>query len=166
MNEALNLCQILKNCPKGTKLWSPVWGDVFFDKIYEGICGKPIALTAVGCNDIALYSTGKMHNIKEAECVLFPSKYQRDWSKFKVPVKRFNPEEFKPFDKVLTRDGNEFEWTPNFFGKLAKNQLGRYFACDIINKNSWRMCIPYNNETQNLFGTTDDCPEFYKWWEN
>lgn len=165
MNENLNLCEILKDCPTGTKLWSSVWGDVFLMQIND-IDAFPIVLSAVGFANITLHSNGKMYDIKEAECVLFPSKYQRDWSKFKVPVKRFNPKEFKPFDKVLTRDGNEFEWTPNFFGKLAKNQFDRYLACDIINRQYWRMCIPYNSETHNLLGTIDECPEFYKWWEN
>ena len=164
MNENLNLYEILKDYPKGTKLWSPVWGDVFLDVVKDSDY-KPISLTAPGCNYIALYSNGKMHNIEGAECILFPSRVQRDWSKFKVPVKRFNPKEFKPFDKVLTRDGNEFEWTPNFFGKLVKNQLGRYFACDIANRYYWRMCIPYNSETQSLLGTIDECPESYRGWE-
>ena len=33
MNENLNLVEILKDCPKGTKLWSPVWGRVTFETI-------------------------------------------------------------------------------------------------------------------------------------
>lgn len=160
MNENLNLCKILKDCPKGTKLWSSVWGDVFFDKIYEGICGKPIALTAVGCNDIALYSNGKMHNIKEAECVLFPSKYQRDWSKFKVPVKKFDPKEFKPFDKVLIKHNYEGEkWVCNFFSDILSNGQVHCIGVAVYE------CIPYNDETKHLLGTIDECPEFYKWWE-
>lgn len=164
MNEHLNLCITLKNCPKGTKFWSPIWGNVFLNEIKVSNC-KPITLTAADHNYIALHSNGKIYDIEGTECMVFPSQYQRDWSKFKIPVKRFNPEEFKPFDKVLVRDGNKFEWTPNFFGKLAKNQLGRYVAGDIINRHYWRMCIPYNSETQNLLGTIDECLEFYRWWE-
>lgn len=159
MNENLNLCKILKDCPKGTKLWSSVWGDVIFDKIYEGICCKPIALTAVGCNDIALYSNGKMHNIKEAECVLFPSKYQRDWSKFKAPVKRFNPKEFKPSDKVLVRDNNQQFWYLSTFVCLEKGGV------IIEDEDWWEQCIPFNSETKHLVNSANDCPEFYKWWE-
>lgn len=161
MNENLNLCEILKDCPKGTKLWSSVWGDVFFDKIYEGICSKPIALTAVGCNDITLYSNGKMHNIKEAECVLFPSRYKRDWSKFKVPVKKkFDPKEFKPFDKVLIKHNYEGErWVCNFFSDILSNGEVHCIGVTVYE------CIPYNDETKHLLGTKDDCPEFYRWWE-
>ena len=35
MNENLNLCEILKDCPTGTKFWSSVWGDVYFSGIKE-----------------------------------------------------------------------------------------------------------------------------------
>lgn len=35
MNENLNLYEILKDCPKGTKLWSSVWGDVFLDVVKD-----------------------------------------------------------------------------------------------------------------------------------
>ena len=28
-----------------------------------------------------------------------------------------------------------------------------------------QMCIPYNDETKHLIGTTNDCPDYYKWWE-
>ena len=27
-------------------------------------------------------------------------------------------------------------------------------------------CIPYNEETENLIGTKDEVPEFYRYWEN
>ena len=49
MNENLNLCEILKHCPAGTKFWSPVWGDVFLVEIKERIEGKaymPIVIKA------------------------------------------------------------------------------------------------------------------------
>ena len=29
----------------------------------------------------------------------------------------------------------------------------------------YQQCIPYNKEIKHLVGTLDDCPEFYKWWE-
>lgn len=29
----------------------------------------------------------------------------------------------------------------------------------------WKQCISYNDETKHLVGTKEDCPEFYKWWE-
>ena len=162
-NKKLNLCEILKDCPKGTKLWSPVWGNVTLIQIND-ISLYPIVLSADGFNNVSLHSDGRMYGVKESECILFPSKEQRDWSKFKVQVKRFNPTEFKPFDKVLLRRGN-LKWTPSFFGKIIQELSGEISVIELISRNRWGMCIPYNDETKSLAGTTDDCPEYYKWWE-
>ena len=91
MNENLNLCEILKDCPKGTKLWSPIWGNVTLIRIDDRNFFPTVFLSAPGFVNISLRSDGKMYDIEEAECLVFPSKDQRDWSKFKAPVERFNP---------------------------------------------------------------------------
>lgn len=98
------------------------------------------------------------------ECTLFPSKDQRDWSKLniywgKVRVERFDPATFKPFDKVLTRDESRYCWNINFFGFIDENKKCR------CSSSFWSQCIPYNDDTKHLLGTRDDCPEYYKWWE-
>lgn len=169
MNENLNLCKILKDCPKGTKLWSPVWGDVVLKEI-AGKVFPAIILTASDFNDISLHSNGKMYDIEESECILFPSKNQRDWSKFKVPVKKFevpakkfNPEEFKPFDKILVRDDDIFLWYPAIFGVLEQVDSRR--VINDIGGNYWIQGIPYNNDTECLVQTSNNCPDYYKWWE-
>lgn len=163
-NKELNLCEILKDCPKGTKLWSPVWGNVTLIQIND-ISLFPIVLSADGFNNVSLHSDGRVYGVKESECILFPSKEQRDWSKFKVQVKRFNPTEFKPFDKVLLRDRGNFKWLPSFFEKIIQEPSGELSVIELISRIRWEMCIPYNDETKSLAGTTDDCPEYYKWWE-
>lgn len=172
MNENLNLCEILKDCPAGTKLWSPVWGNVTLMQINDTSI-YPIILSAVGFNYISLRSDGKMYDgIKEAECLLFPSKNQRDWSKFKAPVekpkvptKKFNPEEFKPFDHILVRDGNGLAWIPSLFDRILKEPTDEGSVVELISEKIWEQCIPYNNETKELVRTSDDCPDYYKWWE-
>lgn len=169
MNENLNLCEILKDCPTGTKLWSPVWGNMTLIRINnESI--YPIVLSADGFNNVLLHSDGRMYGVKESECILFPSKEQRDWSKFKVPteeskvsVKRFNPEEFKPFDKVLVRDFLSDNWMADFFEKFEESNDAYYNVTCVTSH--WIQCIPYNEETKHLLGTRDDCPEYYKWWK-
>lgn len=169
MNENLNLCEILKGCPTGTKLWSPVWGNMTLIQINDvGI--YPIVLSADGFNNVSLHSDGRMYGVKESECILFPSKEQRDWSKFKVPteeskvsVKRFNPEEFKPFDKVLVRDFLSDNWMADFFEKIEENDIYYNVTCVTC---KWVQCIPYNEETKHLLGTREDCPNYYKWWED
>lgn len=161
MNENLNLCEILKDCPKGTKFWSPIWGDVILNEIKDG-SSIPIKLTSVCTYRISLYPNGKMYDLKEAECVLFPSKTQRDWSKFKVPVKKFDPKDFKPFDKVLVRDDYGLIWNPSIFRCLGRGPSG-CIVYDIGTK-YWIQCIPYNKDTLHLANTSDGCPEYYKWW--
>ena len=153
MNENINLCEILKDCPKGTKLWSPVWGDITFETI-DAFDGLVYVLKHKGVHIIL--DNGKFD--ADGECIIFPSKDQRDWNKFKAPIKRFNPEEFKPFDKVLLRIDERDIWQPDFFGYKDGNCI----TC--VTYGNVR-CIPYNEETKHLAGKRDDCPEYYKWWE-
>ena len=79
MNENLNLVEILKDCPEGTKLYSPVFGEVEFESIND-IIGPIIVTTNTG-NAECFTADGKMHTYND-DCLLFPSKEQRDWSKF------------------------------------------------------------------------------------
>ena len=158
MNENLDLCLILKDCPKDTELYCTFLGDVLFSKIEDNKIFAHTSYTVY-----SFYSDGKF--TYDGECVLFPSREQRDWSKFKVPIKKFNPKDFKPFDKVLLRDGYGFKWHPTFLEKILKEPSGKYSAVELINGCKWDMCIPYNEETKHLCGTTDDCPDYYKWWE-
>ena len=104
MNENLNLCEILKDCPKGIKLWSPVWGRVTFYTI-DAFDGLVYVLTHKGAC-ITLDSDGKFD--VDGECIIFPSKDQRDWSKFerfwdKPKVEKFDPKTLHPFDKFCER---------------------------------------------------------------
>ena len=153
MNENINLCEILKDCPKGTKLWSPVWGDITFEMI-DAFDGLVYVLKHKGVHIIL--DNGKID--ADGECIIFPSKDQRNWSKFKAPIKRFNPEEFKPFDKVLLRIDERGIWQPDFFGYKEGNCITCVTYGNV-------KCIPYNEETKHLAGKRDDCPEYYKWWE-
>ena len=158
MNENLDLCLILKDCTKDTELYCTFLGDVLFSKIEDN---KIFIYTSYAV--YSFYSDGKF--TYEGECVLFPSREQRDWSKFKVPIKKFDPKDFKPFDKVLVRDDDGFKWCPTFLEKISKEPSGKYLAVELISECKWDMCIPYNEETKYLVGTTEDCPEYYKWWE-
>ena len=164
MNEKLNLVEILKDCPKGTKLYSTVYGEVEYDRIekkeiYSIIC---VAKHGGNCN---VTSDGKHYESFDGDCTLFPSKEQRDWSKFKLPQKeRFDPKTLKPFDKVLARDSNEGQWKATFYSHKEeyKDSLYPY----ITSYENYRCCIPYNDETKHLIGTTEEAPEFYCYWQN
>lgn len=103
MNENINLIEILKDAPKGTKLWSPICGECELVGIDGEIFHPIICRTKSDGGDIgceAFTADGKFYcNYKNGECVLFPSKENRDWSTFKVPQKH---KHFEPFQKVLT----------------------------------------------------------------
>lgn len=101
MNENINLLEILKGVPDGTKLWSPICGECEVESIIH--CDEyPIKTIHGKGNGTQFYnfnftSQGKRCNNSEAECVLFPSKENRDWS-------TFTAKRFKPFQKVLVAD--------------------------------------------------------------
>ena len=86
----INLLNILKHCPEGTKLYSPIYGEVTFTRIsiINTILCKATKsngeITSVDFNRFGRLS-GEFSN---SECVLFPSKDQRDWDKFRIPAKK------------------------------------------------------------------------------
>ena len=66
---------------------------------------------------------------------------------------------FKPFDKVLVRDNSKEVWFATLFSNLATN--GRYRTSDGC---YYDQCVPINEETKHLIGTTYDAPKKYKTW--
>lgn len=69
------------------------------------------------------------------------------------PVKSTCP--FMPFDKVLVRDTDEQAWCANYFSHY-KNDPDYFYVC--IN-GIYHYCIPYNEHTAHLLGTTDSYTE-------
>ena len=59
----------------------------------------------------------------------------------------------KAFERVLVRDNYYDIWSANFFSHMKYN---RYIT---INNCDWKYCIPYNEETAKLIGTTDNWEE-------
>ena len=161
MNENLNLVEILKDCHEGTKLYSPVFGEVEFESIND-IIGQIVVTTNTG-NAECFTADGKMYTYYNGECLLFPSKEQRDWSKFNVKKPKFDPKTLQPFDKVLVRDTNSEKWRIQLFSHIIKDCFPSEYHC--INS-CYNFCIPYNMETKHLVGTTDEAPEFYRYWED
>ena len=161
MNENLNLVEILKDCPEGTKLYSPVFGEVKFESIND-IIGPIIVTTNTG-NAECFTADGKMYTYYNGECLLFPSKDQRDWSKFKIKKPKFDPNTLKPFDKVLVRDINSEKWKIQLFSHIIKNCFPSEYHCI---GSCYNFCIPYNDDTKHLVETNEEAPEFYRYWED
>ena len=171
MNENLDLTKILEGCPKGTKFYSTIFGEVSF----VGIClssSYPIKVKVHNKHDGTTINEpftidGQYTEFYDGECTLFPSKDQRDWSKFvrfweKPKVERFDVNTLQPYDKVLAKDGFSSKWTCSFFSHMDNNEVSFPVYCS---GGYFKVCIPYNEDTKHLVGTRDDCPEYYKWWE-
>lgn len=164
MNKNLDLTKILEGCPKGTKFYNSIYGEVRFERIEKNV-SYPIILSICNdrCNTINVTKKGLHYKDCNGECILFPSKDQRDWSKFerfwdKPKLERFDPKTLKPFDKILARDSLDERWSIDFFSHKTGNVVRALYS-------NWMYAVPFNEETKHLVGTTDDCPEFYKWWE-
>lgn len=161
MNENLNLVEILKDCPEGTKLYSMVHGEVDFVGC-NNVLDNPIVVKLKDEVYDNYTSQGLLDGFYDGECVLFPSKEQRDWSKFKVKHPKFDPNTLNPFDKVLARNDGE-DWSCAFFSHIVKDEKTYPFDCGY----GWfTYCIPYNDDTKHLVGTTNEAPEFYRYWED
>lgn len=298
MNENIDLTQILKDCPKDTKLYSTIFGEVKFKQIKTEFRHQYVIIELKDRLLERINFNGKLYNAYDGECILFPSKDQRDWSKFVPPCKfkdgdivatssglhifilervenygkgycyigydleyneffragewyfsrlateeekrkffdaikvngykwnaetktlekliqpkfkvgdiirhkeinkddvykiskvcndyygvndltwiiymkyqdqyelvpnKFNPKTLKPFDRVLVRDYSDDVWNCSILSH--RQQRGMYnYTC--TNGANWKYCIPYNEETKHLVGTSDEAPEFYRYWED
>lgn len=231
----MNIAEILKNVPKGTKLYSPAFGEVTFMNANSDFINVKDSVKVKR----AFYSNGNF--CKDGECMLFPSRENRDWNNiclfkdgdilisssgnpfifkevkgdicsmycgldawgrfwkysnnwtlirgvrkatkkeidlfFEILGKegfkwnsstltlekledKFDITTLKPFDKVLVRD-NGMHWHTEFYSHYRKDIPRFSYKCT---SNYYSQCIPYNDDTKHLVGTTEDCPEYYKTW--
>ena len=166
--QELNLCEILKDCPEGFELYTPLYGKVSFSKINEKDSAS-IVVRAASFGTIWFTKEGHyFKNATDGECLLLPSREMRDWSKFTAPwlkKERFDPKTLNPFDKVLVR----FDcgvWSATLFSHLIDSKFANKKYDIICCCTVFGYCIPYNDDTKHLVGTKDEAPEFYKYWED
>ena len=136
----INIAEKLKDCPKGTKLYSPIYGEVELVRIDMGnhvfsIIVKVLDIR-IPYSSASFTAEGKCHNVEQSECLLFPSKDNRDWNKFNLTVNTF-----KPFDKVLVRDYIDEKWILSIFG-CYEDEVDTDFPYVCLN-GRYRYCIPY-----------------------
>ena len=163
MNENLDLTKILKYCPKGWKFYTSVWGEVEFKGFSSESVGFLFDTIVDNIVDVHININGTYCGL--GECIIFPSKEQRDWSKFNAPwykTERFDPKTLKPFDKVLVRDDIVHLWRCNYFSYVDDTHTGLYKYCASL---YYKFCIPYNDDTKHLVGTSDEAPEYYRYWD-
>ena len=166
MNENIDLTKILKDCPKGWEFYSSVLGDVEL----VGICDEDkqncqVIVQPVNKDYTDAYTKEGVYYKGKGECTLFPSKDQRDWSKFTSPwykKEKFDPKTLHPFDRILVRDNNDETWSCSFFSHIREVAVYKFTTIT----SSYKQCIPYNDGTKHLLGTTDEAPEYYRYLED
>ena len=143
----MNIAEILKDCPKGTRLYSPIFGELNFEFVRED-ARFPIICTAIdGAVPLFTCDGRYLDGYTNAECTLFPSRDQRDWNKFGMTDQETKPQ-FKPFDKVLVRINDKCDWVCNIFSHMDSDNE---YVCLYMR---WPLCIPYEGN-EHLLGTNN-----------
>lgn len=128
------LTKILK---VGDRIYTPLFGYIEIMSINRS---KKFSIMAYanGSGYVSFTSDGKPYE-STPECLLFPSKDNRDWSTWESK----NKCPFKPFDKVLMRHHDDTEWSCGYFSHLSKaHHKNKYCASGLC----WVQCIPYNKK--------------------
>lgn len=86
-------------------------------------------------------------------------KVEDDWELF---IDKFDINTLKPFDKVLARDNHLQKWGAEILGFYDNESEDYQFQ--LVGTNWARYCIPFVGN-EHLLGTTYDCDEYYKIWE-
>ena len=156
MNDNLNLVEILKDAPKGTKLWSPIFGECIFQYVYNDkgedwnipmihtITTKDYCSEDSMINWADFLSNGKLERCygDDGECLLFPSKDNRDWSTFKVPKKHKHFETFQKVLRIAGTDPNHKIWIADFYSHYNEANGKHYLTSDFIKGDD--ELIPYD----------------------
>lgn len=148
MNENINIAKILKNVPKGTKLWSPICGECKLLYITSGVYPIGVSTEENDSRTFTFMSNGWYADYPNAECLLFPSKENRDWSTFKAPWKH---KSFKPFQKVLIPGiiDNVYYWSANLYSYYNKKyRVHVLIDSETINNDDY--ILPYEGNEDKL----------------
>lgn len=131
MENKINIAEILRDMPKDTKLYSPLFGKC---ELEESINDKEYPISVRIGSDLSLQTFTKdgcyFSEIEGSECVLFPSSKMRCWDKF---FKRgdvvYNPngEMLAIFEGWANDDYTEFNTTINYY---KNHTFGEEEVCD------------------------------------
>lgn len=111
MEAKINIAEILKDKPVGLKLYSPTFGCIRFNGVYK----DKVYFYSEDTNAHSVNQYGKMYD--GGECIIFPSKEMRDWSKFA----------WKPGDVLVNKDGYVHIIFDGFEDDTYKNFHGKNY---------------------------------------
>lgn len=131
MENEINIAEILKDCPKGTKLYTPLFGEVTFDSID---IDEKYSIIVYKLDGIKTSFTEEGHYTAypNSECVLFPSSEMRDWTKFfkrgDIVIKKWGGMA-AVFDGWVNDTYTEFNTTVNLY---CDNNTGEEEVCTTL----------------------------------
>lgn len=111
METKINIAAILESKPQGTKLYSLTYGDCS----YQGYTGD-FGIECQSQNGVQFNLDEYGKYCIEGECILFPSKEMRDWSKFS----------WKKGDVLVSNDGEETIFFDRFTDDTYTKFVGKY----------------------------------------
>lgn len=162
MEDKLNIAERLKDAPTGTLLYSPIFGKLAYigSHALEGqtysiiVCQYPDAIgqgdsVSVEFDENGTYLNRGYSSRRGGECMLFPSKENRDWVKFKVPKKH---KHFEPFQKVLVRTyttSEEYIWSCALYSHYDES-TGRHYLVNFSCITNDDYIMPYEGNEDKL----------------
>ena len=90
-----------------------------------------------------------------------------NWCRYEYRIKpkpQFDPKTLQPFDKVITKFSG-YPWKCDIFLHYVERE-NKSIDCYCASEDYvYDKCIPYNDETKHLVGTTEEAPVCYRYWE-
>lgn len=132
-------------------------GETIYLKVIEDLdCKNCFFYSTACCSDIR-NDVGDCLSIRRSDKTPIVFKKVNN----KTMNNKFDPKTLKPFDRVLVRYCNAI-WECNIFSHISNNIEYPYTCIS----DTAKYCIPYNDDTKHLVGTTDEAPEYYRYWED
>lgn len=115
---------------------------------YVGASGSQVIISEI-TDDKYIFTDGRRMSISN----------QDSWELVPDKNPKFDPKTLKQFDKVLVRNFPVSIWQCGIF---SHQHFHQYF----VYNDTYKFCIPYNDDTKHLVGTTDEAPKYYRYWED
>lgn len=136
METKLNIAEILKDKPKGTKLYSPLFGNVYLLSVDVEAGIIRVKYHVENESIVIFYGDGRYYNYPESEPLLFPSKEMRDWSKFA----------WKKGDVLVSKGRRTLHVIFEGFNDDTYTTFkGKHYICDYLNREDYNDEKYYND---------------------
>lgn len=145
METNINIAKILKNVPIGTRLYSPLFGDVFLK--YIGVMFITVRHHGTTAN---FHHNGRLYDYEGTEPMLFPSKEMRDWSKVT----------WKKGDVLVSNDGSTEVIFDGWYDDTYTNFYGKRHL-DSENENNIKYFEGFVCTTDRYFLESKDAAQTY-----